>query len=244
MIWVLLFWTNQFASADQSVPSEPGSEQQVEFDEPGVYDFLEDPYSPPTIIDEPGTYYYQEQNLLLPDFDPAKVSDSPRFRLELGAGPTSLLVDPDLGSGYGAGAYLTYGLHNRLGYMLSAFFSKNDYKGKLGQAGHAFLAGNITLGPTVQLTPPGSRVIVSLDFGLGGYLIVPVVQDNVWSLGVLGGTTLAWRLAKHFGLEIRCHYHLFNVFNISGPLFKDLVALKNVGVVDRLEIPLLLAYYF
>jgi hypothetical protein len=170
--------------------------------------------------------------------------DLPAFRLELGFGYASLLVDPDVQEGLGGGMYLAYGLHKRFGVELTAFFSKNAFEDLLGSIGTSFLAGNITLGPIFQVTPPGSRVSVTLDLGMGTYLVVPIFQESVWTLGFSGGATFALHVTDWFGVGLKCRYHLFNLATISGPELFDLKAFMKIGVIDRLEIPGYLAFYF
>jgi len=169
---------------------------------------------------------------------------SPRARLELGFGYASLLEDPDVGDGYGGGIFFSYELAGRIGAELSVFVSNNPFEAELGSIGASFLAGNITLGPTVRLTPKGGRFIVTADLALGTYLIVPLVQDKIWTLGLSGGMTLAYRFVSWFGLSLKVRYHLFNLANISGPELRDLKALTKVGVIDRMEFPVCLTFFF
>jgi hypothetical protein len=187
-----------------------------------------------TIPDEPGVSWMVSES----------VGREPRFRIELGAGYASLLEDPDVAEGYGGGLYLSFEFVRRVGAELTAFFSRNPYEDRLGEFGTSFLAGNITLGPTVRLTPDGARVLVTLDAALGSYLIVPVLQDNIWTLGISGGVTVALRITSWLGLSLKARYHLFNLANISGPEFRDLKALMEVGVVDRFEIPVCVSFFF
>jgi hypothetical protein len=172
------------------------------------------------------------------------VGKAPRFRIEVGAGYASLLEDPDVAEGYGGGLYLSFEFVRRVGAELSVFFSRNPYDDELGEFGTSFLAGNITLGPTVRLTRPGSRVLVTLDAAVGTYVIVPVLQDNIWTLGISGGMTVALKITSWLGLSLKPRYHLFNLAKISGPEFRDLKALMEVGVIDRFEIPLCLSFTF
>lgn len=207
--------------------------------------------------DEPGfgTPPYEEPGLRLeiggPDATVARrvpeppAEKLPRFRLELGVGLASLLVDPDVSEGYGGGLSLSYGLHRRLAVELSVFFGKNDYEGKLGSFDAAFLAGHVSLGGNLQLTPPGSRWLVSFDLSLGSYLVVGrPIQEDSWSFGVGMGMTFALRLTRWFSIGIRPRYHLFNLAHLGGGELKDLKALMKVGVIDRLEMPATLAFYF
>jgi hypothetical protein len=171
-------------------------------------------------------------------------SNIPAFRLELGFGLSSLVVDPEMEQGIGGGLYLAYGLHRRVGVEVTGFFGRNKYGGTLGTYGASFLAGDIALGPIFQLTRPGSRFSVTADLGLGAYVVVPFLQESVWSLGLSGGVTLGLRLTRWFGVGLKVRYHLFNLARIAGPELKDMKALMKVGVIDRLEIPAYAAFYF
>lgn len=176
---------------------------------------------------------------------PDLVDRAPAFRLELAAGWSSLLIDPDVGEGYGGGFFAAWGIHRRLGVELSVFFSSNPFEGALGKVGYRFLAGNVTMGPIIQLTRPGSRFMVTVDLALGAYLIVPVLQDSRWTLGFSGGLTIGYRIARWFGLGLKWRYHLFNVARLAGPEdYYDVKSLQKVGVIDRMELPGYLAFYF
>jgi hypothetical protein len=196
-------------------------------DEPGLVE----------VLDEPG-----------PSFDTSRptIADPrlPAFRLELAFGYSSLVVDPDLKDGIGGGIFIGYGLHRRIGVELSTYFAKNDYNDLLGNIGATFLAGNLSLGPIFQLTTPGHPFSLTAELGLGGYYIIPVFQQTVWTFGLSGGVTLAYRFTSWAGVGLKCRYHLFNLATISGPELKDLKSFMKVGVVDRLEIPGYLAFYF
>jgi len=175
----------------------------------------------------------------------APAANLSRFRIELGFGLSSLLVDPDVSEGMGGGLTLSYGLHRRLGVELSVFFGSNGYEGKLGSFDVAFLAGNISLGPTFQLTRPGSRWLATLDLALGSYLVIGrPIQEDSWSFGVGFGMTLGLKLTRWFGIGIKPRYHLFNLAHLGGGELKDLKALTKVGVIDRFELPGYLAFYF
>ena len=177
-----------------------------------------------------------------PEAPPAKV---PRFRLDFGFGLSSLLVDPDVKEGYGGGLSVTYGLHQRIGVEASVFFAKNDYEGKLGTFDVAFLAGNISLGGTLQLTPPGNRWLATFDLALGSYLVVGrPIQEDSWSFGIAMGMTLGLKLTRWFGIGIKPRYHLFNLARLGGGELKDLKSFTKVGVIDRFELPGYMAFYF
>jgi hypothetical protein len=168
----------------------------------------------------------------------------PAFRLELAFGYNSLLVDPDVGHGFTGGLYFAWGLHRRVGAELSVAFSKNPYEGLLATLGADFWSGNITAGPIVQLTRPGSRISVTIDTGMGVYLVAPILQESVWTFGLSMGLTASIHLTRWLGLGVKCRYHLFNLANLSDHDLRDPKALMKVGVVDRLEIPVYLAFYF
>ena len=200
----------------------------------------------PAWADEPGVGLegVDEPHTITGDVTPAPVPRTPRARLELGFGYASLLEDPDVAEGHGGGLFFSYEMWGRLGAELTVFLSRNLYEDQLGTIGTSFLAGNITLGPTIRLTPAGRRVLVTADLALGTYLIVPIVQENIWTLGISGGLTLAYRFASWFGVSIKLRYHLFNLANFAGPELRDLKALMKVGVIDRMEIPLCMTFFF
>lgn len=200
---------------------------QVGSDEPGAE----------ALLDEPG--------LTVRDVPSARVSSKlPMFRLELAFGYSTLLVDPDIGQGYGGGLFFAWGLHRRFGAEASIFLTNNPFTGPLAKIGNSFLAGNIDLGGLVQLTRPGSRFSLTVDAGFGFYLIVPVLEANSWTFGLYTGLTFAIHITRWFGIGVKCRYHLFNLATVSGPEYMDLKSFTKVGVVDRLEIPAYLAFYF
>jgi len=195
--------------------------------------------------DEPGVHHKADEPALVLVEAPApgRSRFHEHVRLELGFGYSSLLEDPEVGEGYGGGLYLTWEFYRRLGVEVSAFVANNPYVGDLGDIGATFLAGNITLGPTLRLTPAGSRLSVNADLGVGTYVIVQMLQDKSWSLGLSGGLSVALRLASWFGVTLKLRYHLFNLTTIAGPELRDLKALQKMGVVDRFEIPLCLSFF-
>jgi hypothetical protein len=171
---------------------------------------------------------------------PGPVEKAPAFRLELAFGWASLVKDPDLGQGMGGGLFLAWGLNHRLGVELSVFVSANPYQGALSTYGQ-FLAGNITVGPIIQLTRPGSRFMATIDLGMGAYYIPLLLQESVWTFGISAGLTLGYRFARWFGIGIKARYHLFH---LAGGEFRDLKSFQKVGVVDRFEMPGYMAFYF
>lgn len=198
-------------------------------------------------VDEPGALVLLDEPGVTVRDAPASPRLSPRlpmFRLELAAGYSTLLVDPDIGQGYGGGLFLGWGLHRRLGAEASIYITNNPFTGQFASIGNSFLAGNIDLGGIVQLTRPGSRFSLTLDAGLGFYLIVPVLEGNVWTFGLYTGLTFAVHITRWFGIGVKCRYHLFNLATVSGPEYRDLKSFNKVGIIDRLEIPAYLAFYF
>ncbi len=173
-----------------------------------------------------------------PDLSP------PNVRLELGFGWSSLLVDPDVGEGYGGGIFIGW-IRYRVGVEVAAFVGVNPYDDRLGQIGSLFFAGALTLGPVVHLTRPGADFSMTLEMGMGGYGIVSPLQGAIWTLGISGGTTIGYRLAPWFGIGLKLRYHLFNLTTFgSGPDLLDLKSVQRVGVIDRLELPAYVAFYF
>ncbi len=195
----------------------------------------DEPYEPPS-PDEPG---------IAKHFD-AGSDDFPsmRRRFELGFGYSSLLVDPDVAEGIGGGLFFSWEFYRRIGAELTVFVSKNPYEGTLGDIGANFILGNITLGPSLRLSPPNDFFAAYLDLGLGTYVIVPYLLETTWTLGMSGGVSLLLKVTRWFGISIKLRYHLFNLATIAGPDLRDLKALMKVGVADRFEIPLCLAFMF
>jgi len=171
-----------------------------------------------------------------------------RFNLALGMGLSSLVVDPDTEQGVGGGLYFGARAYRRLGVELTVFASHNGYAGQSGNLGAAlldgFLAANITIGPTVELTPPGYWIRVSADGGMGAYVVISAIQEEVWTFGLAMGVTVEARLTDWFGVGVKPRYHLFNLGTLAGDPLRDRVSLQEVGVVDRLEVPLFLALHF
>jgi hypothetical protein len=199
------------------------------------------------VSDEPGAVaLLDEPSLTLREaVAPPRLSPKlPMFRLELAFGYSTLLVDPDIGQGYGGGLFFGWGLHRRLGAEISIYFTTNPFTGQLANIGNSFLAGNIDLGAIIQLTRPGSRFSLTADTGLGFYLIVPVLEANTWTFGLYAGLTFAVRLTRWMGIGLKCRYHLFNLATVSGPPYRDLKSFTKVGIIDRMEIPAYVAFYF
>ncbi|MCC6748277.1 MAG: hypothetical protein IT371_11500 [Deltaproteobacteria bacterium] len=175
---------------------------------------------------------------------PALRPTGPRFRLELAFGYASLVVDPNLKQGIGAGMYVAYGLRHRVGVELTVFLSSNAYTGELGLLSSPLLVGNVTLGPIVQLTRPGGRVMLTADLGLGTYVVAQTLQPMVWSLGLSAGLTFGYRISSWFGVGVKWRYHLYNLATLGSPDLLDIKSFTKVGVLDRMEIPAYLAFYF
>lgn len=165
------------------------------------------------------------------------------FEAQLAFGYASLLSDPDVGEGYGGGVYLTLGLHRRLGLELSVYFANNPYDDELGAIGSSFLSGNITVGPVFCLLRPENRLQLNLDLGIGGYLVVnaPGLRDPDWTLGISGGASISYRVLSWLGVGLKVRYHLFN---LAGGELKDIRAFRDVGVLDRLDLPIYIDLYF
>lgn len=170
----------------------------------------------------------------------------PILRIDAAFGLSSLLADPDVGEGYGGGLSVVYGMRHRMGAELSVFVANNPYQGPIAELGGfpSFLAGNISVGPNVQLTRPGARLSITLEALIGAYVIVPpvLVQDPAWTLGFAGGATLLYRFTRWLGVGLKVRYHLFNVANIAGPALIDRKAFDALGVIDRFEVPAYVAF--
>jgi hypothetical protein len=197
-------------------------------DEPGMDDALDEPGMTPAVVAADAALRVAP-------------TAGPWLRVDLAFGLSSLLEDPDVGVGYGGGLSVVYGLHTRLGAELSVYVANNAYQGSLASLGGfpSFLAGNISLGPVVQLTRPGARLSVTAELLLGAYVIAPPVpvQDLVWTLGFGGGGTLFFRITGWLGVGFKVRYHVFNVASIAGPELVDRKAFTTIGVIDRFEVP-------
>jgi hypothetical protein len=202
--------------------------------------------TPLASLDEPGMENLDQPGVFIkqPRLAPSPARTGPRFRVELGFGLSSLVVDPDAQQGIGGGLYVAYGLHSWIGVEASLTAGHNPFKGQLGDAGTSFSGLAVSVGPIFQLTPPSSRFSATIDLGIGAYWIVPIVQDDIWTLGVSMGTTLGFKLTSWFGIGIKIKYHLFNLATLSGPDLLDLKSFQKTGVVDRLEVPGYVAFYF
>lgn len=167
------------------------------------------------------------------------------FRTELSFGWASLLDDPDVGEGYGGGLAFTLGFHRRAGLELGFFFGNNPYSEELGDIGSAFLAGAITTGPTFHLLDPEGRLSLTLDAGIGWYIIIPppILQDEAWTFGIYGGATFGVKIFSWLGVGVKVRYHIFNLTTVAGEDLRDIKALQEMGVVDRFELPFYIAFY-
>ena len=168
------------------------------------------------------------------------------FRTELAFGWASLLDDPDVEQGYGGGLGFTLGFHRRAGFELAIFFASNPYSEELGDIGTAFLAGAITMGPVFHLLDPDGRFLLTLDAGIGWYIIVPppILQDEAWTFGIYGGATFGVKVFSWLGVGFKLRYHMFNLSTVSGDDLRDIKALNEMGVVDRFELPFFVAFYY
>jgi hypothetical protein len=165
------------------------------------------------------------------------------FETALAFGYSSLLADPDVDHGYGGGLDFTFGFHPRLGVHVSVYFTTNPYTEQLGAIGSSFLAGNITLGPVVRLLPPQWRTQLNLMGGLGAYIVyvAPGLWQEDWNFGINFGAALSVKIVSWLGVGVRLRYH---IFNLAGGQMKDVKSFTEVGVLDRLELPVFVAFYF
>ena len=168
------------------------------------------------------------------------------FRTELTFGWASLLDDPDMEQGYGGGLSFTFGFHRRVGAEAGLFFASNPYSEELGDIGTSFLAGAITMGPVFHLLDPGGRLTLTLDAGIGFYVIIPppILQDEAWTFGIYGGGTFGVRVFSWLNVGVKLRYHIFNISTVSGEDLRDIKALNEMGVVDRFELPVYIAFYY
>jgi hypothetical protein len=69
--------------------------------------------------------------------------------------------------------------------------------------------------------------------------------EDTWTLGIHGALSLSVPITSWFGVSIKLRYHLFNLATLSGPPMRDVVkSITELGMVDRFEIPVCLAFYF
>lgn len=183
------------------------------------------------VLDEPGITLVQT-----PSAEPSV--DAPRFWVRLGAGISSLVVDPDVNTGVAGTLALGVRLYGRLSLEAQIAAAYNTFGGDLGEAGSfAFGGGSVSLVPQFEITPPGAMFAVLVDGGLGFYYTAEMLQDSSWSLGFSAGVGLEWRIFGWLALGVRARYHLFNVARISGPELIDVKSVQKIGLVDRLEVP-------
>lgn len=168
------------------------------------------------------------------------------LRTEVAFGWSSLVVDPDIDEGYGGGLFITAGFHRRVGLELSVYFAENPFNGKLGEPGSTFLSGNISFGPVVRLLDPAGRLQITLEAGMGFYLIPPppILQDPAWTLGIYGGGDLSFRIFSWLGVGFKLRYQLFNLTTVSGSDLRDIKSFQTMGVVDRLDLPVYLSFHY
>jgi hypothetical protein len=209
-----------------------------------------DPIDEPGLVqafDEPGLQPASAKTVIVAESSPPASPAQHTLRLELGAGLSSLVVDPDATAGYGGGAYLGYE-YGRFGAELTVFLARNNYSGQLGDAGSAildsFIAGNISLGPTFLVTSPDKPYHVRLDVAFGTYPIANAIQQLVWTFGLSAGVSVGYRINRWFGVGAKLRYHLFNLTQFGGDMLLDRATLQEIGVVDRLEIPIYVGLYF
>ncbi|MBW2731506.1 MAG: hypothetical protein JRH20_03880 [Deltaproteobacteria bacterium] len=188
------------------------------------------------VLDEPGITL-QRAPSATPDTD-APDTDAPAFWVRLGAGMSSLVVDPDINTGVAATLALGMRIYRRFSVEAQLAAAYNPFGGDLGEAGHvAFGGGSLSLAPQIELTRPGAAFAVILDTGIGFYYTAPMLQEGSWSLGFSAGMGLEWRIFHWLALGVRARYHLFNITRISGPELIDVKSVQQIGIVDRLEIP-------
>ena len=168
------------------------------------------------------------------------------FRTELAFGWASLLEDPDMEQGYGGGLSFTLGFHRRAGIELGVFFAANPYSEELGDIGTTFLAGVINMGPVFHLLDPDGRINLTLDAGIGWYVIIPppILQDESWTFGLYGGATLGIRIFSWLAVGFKVRYHIFNLVTVAGEDLRDIKALNEMGAVDRFELPFFVAFHY
>jgi len=162
----------------------------------------------------------------------------PLFRFGMAFGYASPLVDPDVNEGYGGG--LDVALGRRLTLELRSSAAYNRYVDPLDNMGVQFISGDITLGPGYAFfVRPRLRMAF---FGGVGPAWMSTWLGITWSIGVMGGMGLEWEVNRWFGLRVEARYHLFHLTEIGGEKFYDRRALRTIGPVDRLDIPVGLVF--
>ena len=102
------------------------------------------------------------------------------------------------------------------------------------------------MGPVFNVLDPGGRLFLTLDAGIGWYVIIPppILQDEAWTFGIYGGATFGVKIFSWLGAGIKLRYHLFNLSTVAGEDLRDIKALNEMGVVDRFELPVFVAFYY
>lgn len=168
------------------------------------------------------------------------------YRIEAAFGYASLLVDPDMTEGYGGGLSFTFGFHRWLGVELALAVTNNEFEDQFGTIeGSNFMIVDFTLGPVVRFTPLHWRFVATTELAIGPYMIKDAIrQAMVWTLGVSGGLTVAYRVTDWVAVGVKLRYNLFNLATMAGEELIDVKALREVGVLDRLDLPAYVAVYF
>ena len=168
----------------------------------------------------------------------ANVPEPRLFRLGLAFGYASPLVDPDLHEGYGGSVDLALG--RRLAVELRGTAAYHRYVEPLDNLGVQFISGDITLGLGYPiLLRPGVRVDALA--GLGPAWMTTWLGIN-WSLGTVAGLGVEWSLTSWFGIRLEARYHLFHLIELGGAKFYDRRSLREVGPIDRFDLPLGLVF--
>ena len=77
-----------------------------------------------------------------------------------------------------------------------------------------------------------------------GWVAESTEQDEAWTLGIYGGGTFGVRVFGWLGVGVKLRYHIFNLSTVSGEDLRDIKALNEMGVVDRFELPVYIAFYY
>lgn len=164
--------------------------------------------------------------------EPAADESFPRWRIGLGFGWASPVVDPDLREGFGGNVHLAFG--QRVALELRIGGAYNKYEPPLDNLGVPFASGDITVGPGIPLLLRRQGRI-DLFAGVGPAWMVSWL-GTTWSIGTVAGIGGELRVNPWFGLRLEAAYHLFHLAEIGGPKFYDRKSLREVGPVDRFEL--------
>ncbi len=166
---------------------------------------------------------------------PASAGEPETFRLGLGFGYVSPLADPAVAEGLGGGVEAWARVVGRLGARLSIDIARNALEGDLSGVPWPYTGGDVTFGPTLEFTSPGSSLAWLASVETGPYWTAYVLGLS-WTWGVNFGTALVWRFSRPLGLQIRTNYHLYNLAPLDGDAIRCPRTMLPAGTLDRLDV--------